>query len=182
VTPAAMPVSLDTDASPGVHVRSPSGWRARLVDAAVLAAPVVVGGLSGVSTIDGVRGWYRTLEKPSWNPPDWVFGPVWTLLYVAMGVALVKVWRSDLRRGEVRLALVLFAFQLVLNFGWSWIFFSLHAIGPAFVEIVALLIAILATLAAFARVKPSAAALLAPYLGWVSFATVLNATIWQLNR
>lgn len=167
------------------HLRLPGGWRERVTDAAVLVTPLVVGGISGASSMDGLRVWYRTLEKPSWNPPDWVFGPVWTTLYLLMGIALVQVWRArrdGRRRRLAQVALGLFALQLALNFGWSWIFFGLHAIGPAFAEVVALLVAIVATIAAFARVRPSAAALLVPYLGWTAFATILTGTIWRLNR
>jgi translocator protein len=175
---------LSADRTTG-HVRLPGGWRERITDAAVLVTPLVVGGISGATSMDGLRFWYRTLEKPTWNPPDWAFGPVWTTLYLMMGIALVQVWharRDGRRRRLAQVALGLFALQLALNFGWSWIFFRFHAIGPAFAEIVALLVAILATIAAFARVRPSAAALLVPYLAWTAFASVLNGTIWRLNR
>jgi tryptophan-rich sensory protein len=175
-----MEANLFTRSLAGMSV-SPS-WRRRIADAALLATPLVVGGISGLLTSDAIRGWYRTLERPDWNPPDWVFGPVWTTLYAMMGVALVKVVRSEARRDERSLALALFAIQLVLNFGWSWIFFVQHDLGLAFAEIVVLWLAIAATAGAFARVRPTAGALLLPYLGWVSFAMVLSGTIWQRNR
>ena len=161
---------------------APSAWRRRIADVAVAAVPVVVGGISGALTTSSIRGWYRTLEVPSWNPPDWVFGPVWTTLYVMMGIALVQVVRSDRDRVARQVGLGLFALQLILNFGWSWIFFVNHDLGGALVEILALWLAIAATIAAFAVVRRSAATLLVPYLAWTTFATILTATIWRLNR
>lgn len=161
---------------------APAPWRRRIADIAIIATPVVVGGISSVFTIDGLRLWYRTIDRPEWIPPDWVFGPVWTALYLMMGVALVQVVRSDRDRVARQIGLGLFALQLVLNFGWSWIFFTNHDLGGALLEIVALLFAIAATIAVFARVRRSAAALLVPYLAWTAFATVLTAKIWQLNR
>ena len=157
-------------------------WRRRLADTAIVATPLVVGGVSSVFTMDGLRLWYRTLRRPDWNPPNWVFGPVWTTLYLMMGVALVQVVRSEEDRVARQVGIGLFALQLVLNFGWSWIFFTNHDLGGALVEILALWLAIAATIAAFATVRRSAAALLLPYLAWTTFATVLTATIWRLNR
>ena len=117
---------------------------------------LAVGAISAAVTMNGsIRRWYRTLDVPSWNPPDWVFGPVWTTLYVMMGVALVQVVRSEPRSRLARqIGLGLFAFQLLLNFGWSWIFFVNHDLGGALVEILALWLAIAATIAAFAVVRP----------------------------
>lgn len=124
--------------------------------------------------------WYDALQKPSWNPPAWVFGPVWTVLYAAMGVAAWRVWRTpDPRR---RLALGVFVVQLALNAAWSWIFFGLHRMGLAFAEILVLWLLIAATTALFWRIDRLAGALFLPYWAWVSFAAVLNATLWQLNR
>ncbi|MDQ3127599.1 MAG: tryptophan-rich sensory protein [Chloroflexota bacterium] len=157
-------------------------WRRRVADLAIVATPLVVGGVSSIFTMDGLRIWYRTIERPEWNPPDWVFGPVWTTLYVMMGVALLQVVRSDRSRAARRVAMGLFAVQLVLNFGWSWIFFTNHDLFGALVGILALWLAIAATIVAFGRVRTSAAALLLPYLAWTSFATILTATIWSLNR
>jgi benzodiazapine receptor len=125
--------------------------------------------------------WYRRLIKPEWNPPAWLFGPVWTTLYFLIGVAVYRV----ARRGEhpaLPAALTWFFVQLTLNALWSPLFFGLHRPDLALVCIVALWIAIVGTMRAFARVTPASAALLAPYLLWVSFATALNAAIWQLNR
>jgi translocator protein len=160
----------------------PATWHHRAADVALGATPLVVGGLSSVFTLDGLRVWYRTLRRPAWNPPDQVFGPVWTTLYVCMGIALVQVVRSDQDRIARQAGLALFALQLVLNAGWSWIFFVNHDLFGALVEILALWLAIAATIVTFARVRPSAAGLLVPYLAWVTFATALTAAIWRLNR
>lgn len=160
----------------------PHPWRRRLADLAIIATPLVVGGISGLLTSGQIATWYRTLERPDWNPPDGVFGPVWTALYLGMGVALRMVVRSDAAERDRALAVGLFALQLALNFGWSWIFFVEHELGLAVVEIVALWLAIAATAAAFVRIRPAAGALLLPYLAWVTFATALSAAVWQLNR
>lgn len=136
--------------------------------------------IGGALTAQSVGGWYQTLAKPAWNPPDWVFGPVWTLLYFLMGVAAWLVWR---RSGwtEARWALLLFGVQLALNVIWSGLFFAAQAPGWAFAELLVLWIAIAATLAAFARRSRVAAALMAPYLAWTTFAAALNFAIWRLN-
>lgn len=124
--------------------------------------------------------WYARLAKPSWTPPSWLFGPVWTLLYVLMAVAAWLVWK-DRGFAGARVALVLYGVQLALNAAWSWLFFGLQRPGLAFAEILVLWIAILATLIAFWRHRALAGALLVPYLAWVSFATALNLAIWRLN-
>jgi tryptophan-rich sensory protein len=123
--------------------------------------------------------WYRSLEKPPWNPPDAVFAPVWSALYVAMGVAAWLVWREA--RPESRRALVLFGLQLLFNALWMWLFFRWQLPGVALVEIVVLWALIAATIAAFYPVSRVAAVLLVPYLLWVSFATLLNLELWRLN-
>jgi tryptophan-rich sensory protein len=149
-----------------------------------LAALVVVclgaGGLGSVFTRASIGTWYPTIEKPSWNPPGWVFGPVWTALYVMMAVAAWLVWRPKGVAGA-RVPLGLFAVQLALNAAWSPVFFGLRSPGAAFGVIVALWIAIVATVVSFLRANAAAGWLLVPYLGWVSFASVLNFTIWRLN-
>ena len=124
--------------------------------------------------------WYLELAKPAWTPPGWLFGPVWFVLYVTIGVAAWLVWRRA-RFGDAPVAWIAWGAQLVLNGAWSWIFFGLRAPGPALIEIVVLWLAILATILAFRRLRPVAAALLLPYLAWVGFATALNAAIWRLN-
>src|SRR3989344_1339252 len=128
--------------------------------------------------------WYLELIKPAFNPPSWVFGPVWTTLYILMGISLFLVWKQhsnilqNVRMLRVwRWAIVLFCVQLILNTFWSIIFFGLHSLGGAFIEIVFLWLAILATIIAFAKISKSAAWLLVPYILWVSFASYLNFAI-----
>ncbi len=147
--------------------------------AACLAVGFAAAALGSVATASSVGGWYRSLVKPPWTPPDWVFGPVWTLLNAAMGVAAWLVWRST---ATVRKrALALFAVQLGLNVAWSRLFFALRRIDLALVEMAALWVAIALILMAFAGASSAAAWLLAPYLAWVSFAAVLNAVLLRLN-
>jgi benzodiazapine receptor len=141
---------------------------------------LAAGLLGSLATAPQIPTWYGTLNKPSWNPPSWVFAPVWTTLYVMMGVAGWLVWKKlDSARG---LLFRWFWLQLALNTIWPFVFFGLKQPGWAFAEIVLLWLAIAATLAAFHRTSGTAAVLLIPYLGWVSFAAYLNFTIWQLNR
>ncbi len=146
-----------------------------------IAIPLIVGSTSGFFTITGVESWYQTIQKPSWNPPSWIFGPVWTSLYIMMGIALFLIWKSPMSSDVKRTAILLFAIQLVLNFFWSFIFFNQHQIGWALVEIIALWLLILLTIFAFAKINTTAAWLLVPYISWVSFASILNFTIWKLN-
>lgn len=146
-----------------------------------IAIPVLVGGISGFFTVTGVDSWYQTIQKPSWNPPNWVFGPVWTTLYVMMGIALWLVWKEDTSRELKMIAFILFGVQLILNFLWSFVFFKLEQPGFAFLEILFMWVAILATIFAFAQVNKTAAWLLVPYISWVSFAAILNFTIWRMN-
>ena len=124
--------------------------------------------------------WYSTLAKPSWSPPAWVFGPVWTVLYALMAVSAWLVWREG-GWARQRRPLMLYLVQLILNAAWTPLFFGLRQPGLAFAEIVLLWLAILITLLAFMRARPLAAWLFAPYLAWVSFAAVLNFTLWRLN-
>jgi tryptophan-rich sensory protein len=124
--------------------------------------------------------WYASLTKPSWNPPGWVFGPVWTALYAMMAVAAWLVWKRGGWAAQRR-PLALFLGQLALNAAWTPLFFGLHRPGLAFAEIVLLWLAIAATLVTFGPVSRVAAWLLAPYLAWVSFAAGLNFTLWRLN-
>jgi tryptophan-rich sensory protein len=147
---------------------------------AFIGFSLLAGVIGGFATASSVGTWYADLAKPGWNPPDAVFGPVWTALYVLMGVAAWLVWRSGGWSGA-RVALGLFAIQLVLNTLWSLLFFGLRSPGLALVEIVILWIAIVATLVAFARFSRTASWLMAPYLVWVTFATLLNFSIWRLN-
>ena len=149
---------------------------------AAVAVPLAAGGLGSIATASSVSTWYRELNKPSWNPPSWVFGPVWTTLYVMMGVAAWLVWREGWKTPRVRVALGLFGAQLVFNVLWSVIFFGLRLPGWALVEITALWGLIVATTVSFFRVNVIGGLLLVPYLLWVTFATGLNGAIWWLNR
>jgi translocator protein len=147
-----------------------------------IAIPLIAGGISGFFTTSEISGWYQTITKPSWNPPNWLFGPVWTMLYILMGIALYLVWKNETAEASIkRTAIILFAIQLLLNFFWSLIFFKQHQIGWAFIEIIAMWFFILLTIFAFAKVNTAAAWLLVPYICWVSFASILNYTIWKLN-
>ena len=151
-----------------------------LVLVAFLAACFAVAGIGGWLTSLGMPEWYMTLRKPAWNPPSWLFGPVWTTLYVAMAVAAWLVWKQAGFDGATA-ALSLFFVQLALNLAWSGIFFALQSPGWALVEILALWVAILATTVLFFRHSTWAGALMVPYLLWVGFASVLNAAIVRLN-
>jgi len=144
-----------------------------------LLLTTVVGGLGAIASVDA-REFYSTLNQPAWAPPAGVFGPVWTLLYIGMGVAAWLVWRE---RGFARArgALGLFLLQLGVNALWSWLFFAWHRGGLAFADILVLLVLIVATIFAFSRIRRAAAWLLAPYLAWVIFATALNWSVWQRN-
>lgn len=125
-------------------------------------------------------GWYADLNKPSWTPPSWLFGPVWATLYIMMGISAWVIWRAAGLRGAA-LPLSFFVLQLILNAGWSWVFFGLQRPGLAFAEIVVLWMLIAATMTLFWRRRTLAGALLVPYLAWVSFALALNFAIWQMN-
>jgi tryptophan-rich sensory protein len=137
--------------------------------------------LGGMATSTGMESWYATLAKPSWNPPGWIFGPVWGALYLAMAVAAWLVFRKAGSLSAAAVPLGIFAVQLGLNVLWSFVFFAWERPGWAFVEIVVLWLAILATTIAFFSRSTVAGGLMIPYLAWVSFAAVLNWTIWRLN-
>ncbi|GGH78382.1 tryptophan-rich sensory protein [Filimonas zeae] len=145
-----------------------------------LAIPLAVGAVAGIATSSNVDTWYPQLNKPSFNPPNSVFGPVWTVLYILMGISLYLIWRMPVSFARNN-ALRLFFFQLALNFLWSFLFFEWHLIGWALTDIVLLLVSILFCIALFRRVQRIAAWLFVPYLLWVSFATALNFAIYRLN-
>jgi tryptophan-rich sensory protein len=148
-----------------------------------LAVPFVVAAIGGIATGSSVSSWYPILKKPVWTPPAWVFGPVWTLLYLMMGIASWLVWQKRAKnQTQVRRALDWYGLQLGLNLFWSVIFFGLQQIGLALIEIVVLWSALLMTIIKFGRIRRAAAGLLLPYLLWTTFATALNAAIWWLNR
>ncbi len=147
-----------------------------------IALPQIAGGTAALFTVTGVGTWFQQIEKPAWNPPSWVFAPVWTTLYLLMGIAFYLVWKSTAPAAQKKMAMALWTVQLVLNFFWSFLFFNQHLIGWAMVDIVCLGVLILLTIFAFARIDKLAAWLLVPYISWVSFAGILNYAIWQLNR
>lgn len=163
-----------------------NGARPRALRADILAligfvlVCFAVAGVAGAVTADTVDTWYRALDKPAFTPPDWVFAPVWTILYAAMAVAAWRVWRK-VGFAQRRTALGLFAVQLVLNGAWSVLFFRAHAIGLALADIALLWLAILATTLAFWRIDRVAGILFLPYLLWVGYAAALNGAIWLRN-
>ena len=141
---------------------------------------LAVSALGGLATSSSVGTWYQTLAKPSFNPPDWVFAPVWTTLYIFMAISGWRVWRtpnSQLRTHALRV----FYVQLVLNLLWSFLFFGMQEIGLALVEIIALLAAIVVTMVLFSRIDRPAGMLFLPYSIWVAFASLLNSALWVLN-
>lgn len=148
--------------------------------AGFVALCFAVAAAGGAVTATSVGTWYAGLAKPAFNPPDWVFGPVWTALYLMIAVAGWRVWRRRSERGAW-LALGAWGLQLSLNLSWSMLFFGARMIGMALAEIAVLLAAILITAALFWRIDRIAGALLIPYAAWVGFATVLNAALWRLN-
>jgi translocator protein len=148
--------------------------------AAFLLICFTAAGIGSFATAPAITNWYAGINKPSWNPPNWLFGPVWTVLYAMMATAAWLVWRR-LGLQAAATPLFFFAMQLMLNTLWSVFFFGLHNPGLAFAEIILLWLSIAATIYYFWRVRPLAGVLLIPYLAWVSFAAFLNFTIWRLN-
>lgn len=150
--------------------------------AAAIAFCEAAGIIGALFTAPAIRsGWYESLLKPPLSPPNWIFGPVWTLLYAFMGLAAFLIWRKSLDRKNEKIALGIFTGQLILNTLWSIIFFGLRSPAAAFIEIIFLWLAIIATIIAFAKISKPAAWLLVPYIAWVSFAGYLNFMIWRLN-
>jgi translocator protein len=140
-----------------------------------------VGITSGLLTQNDTITWFSTLNKPSWNPPAYLFGPVWTTLFLLMGISFGLVWTSNAPETQKMRAEITFAVQLFLNFMWSILFFRCHSPALAFADILLMIVAILVTISRFAKISKTAAWLLIPYLAWVCFATVLNYSIWMLN-
>jgi len=130
-------------------------------------------------TTPAIPGWYANLQRPTFTPPSWLFAPVWTILFVLMGISLYLVWRKDAKSRAG--AMVIFGIQLALNVGWSALFFGLRSPFLGFLEIIALWTAIAVTIVKFSRISRTAAWLLVPYIAWVSFAAVLNFAVWRLN-
>ena len=140
-----------------------------------------VGFVGSIFTAKSVNTWYATLQKPSFSPPNWIFAPVWAVLYALMGIAAALILFRGWNLSSVRTALILFLVQLVFNAAWSAIFFGLRAPGPAFFELIALWILVFVTLWCFVRISIPAGVLLVPYLLWTTFAAVLNYSIWRIN-
>jgi translocator protein len=143
--------------------------------------PLAVGGLSGYLTVPAINGWYVTLNKPSFNPPNYLFGPVWTILYTMMGIAYFLVWKSKLLTENKTKAYLFYWVQLFLNFMWSIVFFYYENPAIALIIIILMLISIAATIFSFKKFSNIAAWLLVPYICWVGFATALNFELWRLN-
>lgn len=155
--------------------------RAWLVLAGFVALCVVVSALGGLATQSSVKSWYPTLAKPGFNPPDWVFAPVWSALYLMIALAGFRVWWRAGFGEQTRAAFAVYGLQLALNLLWSVLFFGLREVGWALVEIVFLAAAIAVNIHLFRRHDAWAAFLLLPYLTWVMFATLLNGQLWRLN-
>jgi translocator protein len=147
-----------------------------------LIIPLAIGFTAGMATASNVDGWFATAQRPWFAPPNYLFGPVWTVLYILMGIALWLVWKQPAATPVRNSALIFFCIQLVLNFFWTFFFFEWRLLGWAFIEILILWFCILGTILLFAKVNKMAAWLLVPYISWVSFAAMLNFSYWQLNR
>jgi Tryptophan-rich sensory protein (mitochondrial benzodiazepine receptor homolog) len=141
----------------------------------------LMGIIGSIFTVNAIPTWYATLNKPSFSPPNWIFGPVWTTLFLLMGVAAFLVWNKGINTEGVRKAMWVYRLQLFLNVWWSIIFFRLHSPVGALVEIVLLWLVIAANIFVFSKISKPAAYLLVPYILWVSFAAFLNYSIWSLN-
>lgn len=137
--------------------------------------------IGSVFTTPAIPEWYANLEKPEFTPPSWVFAPVWTLIFLMMGLSLYLVWKKREKGKEVERSLLIFGIQLILNIGWSFLFFGLRSPLCGLLEIVLLWFTILLTILSFLKHSRVAAFLLIPYLFWVGFAAVLNFYVWQLN-
>lgn len=128
-----------------------------------------------------ISGWYKLINKPSFTPPNWVFGPVWIILYLLMGISAYLIWKKGLASKEARMGIFVFAFQLFLSVFWSVLFFGIGNFMAAFIEILSLWVAIIATIMTFSKISKISAILLSPYVLWVSFASILNFFIWRMN-
>ncbi len=156
-------------------------WREVLTAVTSVVICEAAGLVGSIATFPSIPTWYAGLQKPSFTPPNWLFGPVWTALYALMGVSAYFVWRKRASAGGVKTALSIFGAQLVLNVLWSVTFFGLRSLLGGLVLIVALWVAILLTIITFFRISKTAGVLLIPYILWVSFATALNYSVWVLN-
>lgn len=146
-----------------------------------VALPLLAGAIGSAFTFTGIDSWYQTIAKPSFNPPNWIFGPVWTTLYILMGLAFYLIWQAGLKDKFNKDSFILFLVHLAINSLWSIVFFGLQNPGLAFLVIIVLWFMILILIMRFYKIDKRAAWLLIPYILWVSFASVLNFSIWQLN-
>jgi benzodiazapine receptor len=160
------------------------GFRLREVPMLIgsILIPLVIGYIGAIVTLPQISTWYSSLSKPWWSPPNWLFGPIWTTLYLLMGIALFLVWREGLHRRDVRFAILIFSVQLVINLLWSVVFFSFHALFGSFILVMLLWLAILANIIAFLIISKWAGLLLVPYIVWVSIASYLNYSVYLLNH
>lgn len=145
-----------------------------------LLVPLSVGAVAGMFTSQAVPTWYASLNRPSFSPPNWVFGPVWTSLYILLGLSFFLIWKENPSK-QRNYAIIVFSIQMLLNFAWSFIFFYFNMIGAALIEIILLWFSIVAMIHLSYKIKPIAAYLNIPYLLWVSFAAILNAGYYFLN-
>lgn len=145
-----------------------------------ISLPLGLSGFAASITVKSIPTWYATLVQPSFNPPNWVFGPVWTILYIALGISFFLIWKEPASKARNQ-AIIAFSVQMILNSAWSFIFFYFNQIGFALIDIVALLISIIVMMRAFYKINPLSTYLNIPYLLWVSFATALNAAYYILN-
>ena len=141
----------------------------------------IAGIIGSIFTSPSISGWYADLQKPLFNPPNWIFAPVWILLFTLMGISLYLILKENLNDNTVKIGIAIFSFQLILNIGWSFLFFSLQNILYALFEIIILWFAILLTISQFWKINKKSSYLLIPYLLWVTFAAILNFAIWRLN-
>ena len=145
-----------------------------------ITLPLLVGGISGYATATSINTWYITLNKPFFNPPNYLFGPVWTALYILMGISFYRILQS--RESEIRTkAIIIFCIQLILNFCWSFLFFKFQLLGFSFIEIIIMWLSIATMIYIYSKIDKTSAYMQIPYLLWVSFASVLNGAIWYLN-
>lgn len=150
-----------------------------------LIISIVICQLAGIIgaffTTDSIPTWYNSLNKPEFNPPNWLFGPVWTILYLLMGISLFIIWKEDLKNKNVKNAFAIFIVQLIINLLWSVVFFGMHSISGGLIVIIVLLVIIIITIVKFKKISFTASILLIPYLLWVCFATILNFYFYKLN-
>ena len=160
-----------------------TGFSVREIPKLIISILIVFfsGAVGTVYTLPQITSWYASLIKPGWTPPNWAFGPIWTTLYVLMGIALFLVWREGFARKDVKIAIVIFAIQLILNVMWSLVFFGGHNILGGLILIIVLWISILINIIVFYRISRPAGLILVPYLIWVTIAAYLNYSVYLLN-